>query len=277
MEFLRYLPRKLLSRLVGWFVHLRLPAALNQALMRWFAERYRISLDEAEFPLESYPSLGEFFTRRIRMELRPLSDSALVHPADAVVSQAGPIQEGRLLQAKGKTYDLQGLTGKMKGAEDYLGGTFLTYYLCPTDYHRVHSPVDGQILRYVHIPGDLWPVNTWSVGAIDRLFEVNERVVVEIQSSQGKCLVVFVGATNVGSISLTIVPGFKSNQGQKRIKEIIFDQPVKIDKGSELGIFHMGSTVIMVYEKSWGLNQEALAAVINQPVRVRAQLVGSLT
>lgn len=272
MEFLRYIPRKTLSRLVGWFVHLRLPSVLNQALIQWFAGRYKINVSEAELPIESYPSLGEFFTRRIRMELRPLGAAEVVHPADAVISQAGLLEQGRLIQAKGRYYDLQGLTGKMKGTESYLKGCFLTYYLCPTDYHRVHSPIQGKILRYIHIPGDLWPVNTWSVGAIDRLFEVNERVVVEIQGSQGKCLVVFVGATNVGSISLKAVPGFKSNQGQRWIKEVVFDHPIVIEKGSELGTFHMGSTVVMVYDGAWDLKAGTLAAQIGQSVRVRAPL-----
>lgn len=272
MEFIRYLPRKTLSRAAGWFAHLKLPAFLNQALILWFAQRYRINLAEAEKPIEAYACLGDFFVRKIKLEGRPLGDATVLHPADSVISQAGPIQRGELIQAKGLTYSLQTLVGDLRGWEHYLGGHFVTYYLCPTDYHRVHAPISGKIERALHIPGDLWPVNQWSASNVPRLFEVNERVVVEISQEGKRCLVIFVGATNVGSISIQGVEGFLSNQGQTAKRELSISGSGQIQKGDELGIFHMGSTVVMVLDAQWPVNSTSLEQLRGAAVQVRSNL-----
>ena len=84
----------------------------------------------------------------------------------------------------------------------YENGGYLTIYLAPHNYHHIHSPVHGRVTKVVHIPGSLWPVNSWSVGNIDGLFICNERIIVHLLSDNGSLLLVMVGATNVGKITL---------------------------------------------------------------------------
>lgn len=244
-------PKNLLSYLVGKLVHIRWPKPMAQVLVGIFAKHYKINLSEAEKKLSHYRSIGEFFIRKIKMELRPLGEGAILHPADALITEIQQIRSGELIQAKGIHYSLAELLADSKKAQSYEGGLFATYYLCPTDYHRVHSPVSGQILSAKHIPGNLWPVNEWSTRRIPSLFAINERVVVEIASDYGPIQVILVGATNVGKISLSFDKEILTNQSHVRpLVEKKYVPSVPIKKGDELGIFHMGSTVIVIFPPS---------------------------
>ncbi|MES3039354.1 MAG: archaetidylserine decarboxylase [Bdellovibrionota bacterium] len=245
----RYLPRKKLSRWIGSVARLKLPFGLQTAVNRAFAKKYGISIPDAELGLHEYPSLNAFFTRKLKSGIRPIAEKAyLVHPADSRITQAATITQGQLIQAKGINYHVEQLTGDPTALLKYDGGEFLTYYLCPTDYHRVHSPVEGTLELIRWIPGDLWPVNDWSTQNIPQLFEVNERAYVEIKTTLGPVGVVFVGATNVGSIEI-----FKS---KFKIEELTgeaftetFTPSPKIGKGEDLGCFHMGSTVVLLLSR----------------------------
>ncbi len=248
---LKYVPKNLLSYLTGLLVHVRLPGPLRLWAMSWFANRYKLNLAEAELPLESYPSIGALFTRRLRPGLRPI-DGDIVHPCDGNLTSHGEIRGRTLIQAKGKEYTVGGLLADENAAAIFEGGTFFTYYLCPTDYHRVHSPVQGELEQAVYVPGYLWPVNSWSVNAIDRLFAINERIVMWMKTPRGRAAVVMVGATNVGKITLTFDPEMVSNAvpwGTRRAEKR-YQPPLAFRAGQELGIFNMGSTVIVVYEKT---------------------------
>ena len=248
----RYLPRKILSRLVGNLVHLRLPWLLRYPLIWAFAKLYRINLEEAEKPLGEYPSLGEFFARALKPQARPLGFSSMVHCADSRITQIGVISDQTVVQAKGQTYAL----GEILGEEDSIGprelegGLFVTYYLCPRDYHRVHAPSDGEVLKVKYIPGDLWPVNSWSTQNVSRLFCLNERMVIEMSTPHGPLALVLVGATNVGFIELAFDASLKSNKGNSpRVRK--YSPTVKIKKGEELGRFRMGSTVVVFLGPAW--------------------------
>lgn len=277
MNILYLLPKNSLSRLVGFLVHLQLPRPLATWSIRTFGNFYKINLSEAEKPPEAYKSIGDFFVRRLKEGLRPLGAGPVVHPADSRISQAAAITEGKLVQAKGKMYSLQGLLCADDEAEvlkKYQGGFFATYYLCPTDYHRVHSPVTGAITSVTHVPGALWPVNEWSVGRIEELFCVNERVIIEIQTESGPVTVVMVGATNVGKMSLSFEPQILSNQSHvKSPQRIVYSPQKPVKKGDELGAFHMGSTVVMVYSAgvlaAQGLSVTELSQWHGKAVRVR--------
>ncbi|MFN7727809.1 MAG: archaetidylserine decarboxylase [Bdellovibrio sp.] len=237
--------------------------------MRWFANRYRIDLNEAELPLEQYRSIGDLFVRRLKPGLRPLGTSELVHPADSRITQMGSLEKGDLIQAKEKTYRLKDFLGALDSAP-YSRGAFATYYLCPTDYHRVHSPVSGKVRQVVYLPGALWPVNEWSTSNIDNLFSINERVVVEIATSKGLVAVVLVGATNVGQMSLSFWPQFRTNSAQQMAPLVRdFKGEVSLEKGDELGAFHMGSTVVMCLSQS-ALPQNWNQLPVGHQVRVRA-------
>lgn len=268
----RYLPRKWMSRMMGKILHIRGP--WSSVLIWLFAGFYRINLAEAEKPYWSYPSLGEFFVRRLKTAMRPLAGAWAVHPADAVVTQCGEIVDGTLIQAKGLTYRLQEFIEDPDALLKYDKGTFLTYYLCPTDYHRVHSPVSGLIRSVTYMPGDLWPVNAWSTKNIPRLFRTNERVYVEIATELGPVGVVFVGATNVGSIEVFATPELKTNQGKRAFRHFL-DVPQDITKGDELGMFRMGSTIVLLLGPEIRQKMNSLLVQPGGRTRVRSALTKS--
>lgn len=243
------LPKNELSHWVGRLVHRPLPEPLAQMSVAMFARHYRINMAEAEFPIEHYKTIGELFTRRLKQGVRPLADEAVLHPADSKITAAGPIESGTLIQAKGKSYKVDEFLRSPHYASLFEGGQFLTYYLCPTDYHRVHSPVDGKIIWSCHVPGELWPVNAWSVETIPNLFSLNERVVVLIETTRGLVALVMVAATNVGNMSLSFDSSISTavRKAERRVREKKYEPSIEIKRGDEVGIFHMGSTVVMLY------------------------------
>lgn len=249
-SILYVLPKNLISYLFGLLAQVTFPGFLVREVIRGFAKMYKIDLYEADKEVFQYKSLDDFFTRKLKVGIRPLG-KGIVHPADSVLTQQAKINEGTLIQAKGMTYFLNDFIQNDSIYDRLSDGYFFTYYLCPTDYHRVHSPVDGYITDIHYIPGKLWPVNNWSTTHIKNLFSINERVVVNIETPQGFCSLVMVGATNVGKMTLTFDKNVITNKFFDRspIKKK-YDKPIPIARGDDLGAFHMGSTVVMVYEKS---------------------------
>lgn len=235
--------------MLGLLLHVRLPKPLPQIIIYFFAKAYRIRTEEAEKSIWDYPSLGEFFVRGLKDGVRPLAPNWLLHCADSVITQAGEIREGLAIQAKGSMYSIARLCTETGTPEkNFDSGFFLTYYLCPTDYHRVHSPITGEVTHAKYIPGDLWPVNEWSTRSIPSLFCINERIVLRIKSEIGEMILVLVGATNVGHIELAFDASIKANQGQAA-RDKKYAPPVPLRKGQELGRFRMGSTVILLLDE----------------------------
>jgi phosphatidylserine decarboxylase len=277
MWMMHILPKKWLSYWVGKLVHIQWPKPIATLAIQSFGKFYNIDFDEAEKQISEYNSIGDFFVRRLKPGVRPVADSPVVHPADSVISQIGEIQSGKCIQAKGKTYSVGELVGNFELAQKFQDGLFVTYYLCPTDYHRVHSPVDGVVKRTIHIPGHLWPVNSWSTENIENLFAVNERVVLEIESRIGNCLLVFVGATNVGQIRLSFDQEIATNTKlsvklfgplRSQMREKVYNPPVPISRGMELGAFHMGSTVVMIYPKNIRMQRDDWGSFQNKKVKL---------
>ena len=246
-RFLRYVPKNHLSRTVGRLVHARWPRPIARRLVHWFANTYEIDVDAAEKPAHEYPSIGHFFIRDLREGLRPI-EGDFVSPVDGVLRNFGIVSGGRLEQVKGKNYTVSRFLGDDDHAQRYENGAFFNLYLSPQDYHHVHSPVSGTIVRSVHIPGKLWPVNDWSLANIEELFSINERVVTYIDSAIGLVAVVMIGATNVGKISV-VYDSFISNTSrtEKRARRT-YDPPIPIRAGDRLGTFHMGSSVVVLVE-----------------------------
>ncbi|MGZ3770139.1 MAG: archaetidylserine decarboxylase [Bdellovibrio sp.] len=244
----RFLPKRRLSRWIGHFMHWEGPSWWAHISIRAFAWFYNINLEEAEKNYLDYKSIGDFFVRRLKPEVRPVADVIAVHPADSRITQAYPIDGGSLVQAKGLSYSLAEFTSDPEWKNKWDGGFFITYYLCPTDYHRVHSPIDGDIKSIRYLPGELWPVNEWSTSNIPNLFSVNERILVEIDTHFGPVGVVFVGATNVGHIVLSFDTAVRGNpKGVQSNLYKVYDTPIPVKKGQELGMFRMGSTVVVLY------------------------------
>jgi phosphatidylserine decarboxylase len=232
---------------VGRLVHARLPRPLARRLVQWFARTYAIDVDAAGKPLHDYPSIGHFFTRDLREGLRPI-ESDFVSPVDGVLRNYGNVENGRIEQVKGKTYTVARFLGDDEHARRFEHGSFFNLYLSPQDYHHVHSPVGGTIVRSVHIPGKLWPVNDWSLANVDELFSINERVVTYIDCSLGLVAVVMIGATNVGKISVVYDAFLSNDANAKKTMVRSYEPPITIQPGDRLGTFHMGSSVVILTE-----------------------------
>lgn len=240
-----------MSRWVGVIMHWKGPRIWAEISIRFFAGLYGINLAEAEKPVSAYASIGDFFVRRLKAGARPVANATAVHCADSRILQAAPVEEGGwCIQAKGKKYQIRDFLVDADWKDKYAKGFFITYYLCPTDYHRVHSPVDGLITKVTYVPGDLWPVHDAAVASIDGLYCVNERVIVEIATDFGMVAAVFVGATNVGNIELAFDPAIRGNHGLP-YAERRYEPAKEIRKGDELGMFRMGSTVVVIFPEEF--------------------------
>lgn len=244
------LPQHGLSRFAGvvsrcevrWF---------SQGIVRWFIKRYSVDMSLAVEPNpQAYRSFNQFFIRQIKPERRPLCEGerAIACPADGVISQMGTIQEGRLLQAKGVDYTLTALLGGNEAdSKPFLGGEFMTIYLSPKDYHRVHIPFGGGLERMVYIPGRLFSVNAFSTTHIPDLFTRNERLVCWFKTEFGPMVVILVGAMLVASIH-TAWAGLVAPSKRSGILTTPYEGGrVQLKKGEEIGHFELGSTAIILF------------------------------
>lgn len=245
---LRYLPRNLLSALFGRLTRFRFPRPITTAVIRAFASYYKVNLTECDRGIEEYSSLSEFFVRPLREGVRTIEDGA-VSPVDGVVVEYGAIEGERILQVKGRTYSVRELLTPAIPSERFENGFFVTIYLAPHNYHRIHAPASGEVHQAVVVPGTLWPVNSWSVNNIQDLFAVNERVITRLVTPHGEIGVVAVGAFNVGSISLSFDGELRSNSGSRTLVQKRYSPPHPLNKGDHLATFHLGSTVVLLFER----------------------------
>lgn len=252
--FMKLLPKNAASRAFGIVTRLRIPF-VSKALRNVFANYYKLNMEESEYPLSHYRNIGELFIRRLKPGARPIADSEIVSPVDGVLSQTGVFDENqKLIQAKGKYYTLKDLLRNEEMAKRFEGGAFATIYLAPFNYHRIHSPVKGELVDAAYCPGTLWPVNVGSVERVEGLFCINERLTSRIRLEDGsEILVVKVGATNVGRIGVVYSDELLVNAGRlpRDCKRFDWVPSTKVifEKGGELGRFEMGSTVILVVDK----------------------------
>jgi phosphatidylserine decarboxylase len=249
---LRLLPKNTLSRAVGAACRATAPRPVVRAAIRAFARKYGVDASEAERPIEEYPTFTEFFTRRLKPGARPIAPGELlpVSPVDGTVGELGDIVDSRLYQAKGKHYTLAELIGGPNAEEDarqFAGGSFCTIYLAPYNYHRIHAPLGGQIAGYVNMPGQLWPVNPVGIRNIEKLFCINERLTTFLKTVRGPCGVVAVGATNVGRIRALYDDVVTNARRTRQPVRRMYEHPIPVEKGAELAVFEMGSTVVVLF------------------------------
>ncbi|MFO0724567.1 MAG: archaetidylserine decarboxylase [Myxococcota bacterium] len=238
------LPEKEISRLVRRGADLPLPLVIRR-----FAAAYGVNLEEAEKPVEEYRSLLDFFTRRLKPGARPIDPrpEVLACPVDGLLDVVGTITQDRLVQAKGRDYSLAALIGDSDRARRYEGGTFFTLYLSPKDYHRVHCPAAAMVNGYTYVPGSLFPVNANAVQHVDGLFAQNERLITHLESEVfGSIEYVMVGATCVGHIKVAYDRAVATNVGGKELERRTYQPPIPLDRGGELGVFELGSTVVLL-------------------------------
>jgi len=240
-QLLRVLPRSAISRALGTLCEANLPAPLAKAVVDTYCRAYRVATHEADPAGIPYRSFDAFFTRKLRDGLRAIEGDVrtLVSPADGLLSEIGRIEPHGAIRVKRQDYTLEELLGDARWARELCGGGFGVVYLSPRDYHRVHSPVDGEIVRVKGIEGDRWPVNSIGERYVRGLFVRNRRVVVEIRSPAfGRVAVILVGAMIVGRMTVTGIDQ-SDVAGDHRIAPAR-----RIGRGDELGAFHLGSTVV---------------------------------
>lgn len=243
---LSVLPKHAMSRVAGRLANRRLSPRLRAPVLRRFSRIFGAVPEEAELPLTEYPSINAFFTRLLKPGLRPIAPQCIVSPVDAAVGAYGPVADDALVQAKGRNYSLAALVGDEALAHSMDGGTFATLYLAPKDYHRIHVPVDGDVVAATYIPGELWPVNVYAVTHVADLFAVNERIVVAIRGrAGGTVVVVLVGATMVGTTRVSF-DDLHTNARRREVQRRTYDPPIPVRAGEPLGHFEFGSTVIVV-------------------------------
>ena len=250
LQFL--LPRLTLTRAAGWLASRQWGAATTWAIGRFIA-RYRVDMSEAAAPdPRAYPSFNAFFTRALREGARPFAPEGLLCPVDGAISQFGPIQAGRIFQAKGHQYDATALLGGDAAlAARFQDGHFATLYLSPRDYHRIHMPCEGRLRRMVHVPGELFSVNPATARGVPGLFARNERVICVFDDpaappAQRLWVLVLVGATVVGSMATTW-HGVVNPPRPGSVRDWRYaDQRIELAQGDEMGRFLLGSTVVML-------------------------------
>jgi phosphatidylserine decarboxylase len=248
---------------VGKLCEQQIPPKLSAVASKWYARAYGVNLEEAEATSAPYRSFDEFFTRRLKPGARVMADSPIISPSDGKLVASGNVTPNCEIVVKGRPYDVAELCGTEQAKQRYANGEFFVVYLHPRDYHRVHSPVAGQITCVRSLPGDLFPVNIIGERHVPRLFVRNQRVAISIQSpTLGEVTVILVGATIVGRISTTVLGGGTTPLGEHPVVPA-----VPVAAGDEVGVFHLGSTVVMLLE-----GQDRLSRATG-PVRFGESLV----
>ncbi|MFW2405348.1 MAG: archaetidylserine decarboxylase [Gammaproteobacteria bacterium] len=243
------LPKRLLGRVVYRLSRTQIPL-LKNLLIRGFVRAFRVDISEMDEPDPcNYPSFNAFFTRELKTGARPFDPDPNVIgcPADGAVQNLGRIRAGQLLQAKGIEYRLDRLLDIEPGeAERFDGGAFLTIYLAPHNYHRVHAPSDGRVECMNFVPGELFSVNETTARHVRSLFARNERVACECIGGRADYWIVFVGAMNVASVSTAWAGEIAPGPTPQRTRYAEPDAR-ELAKGDYCGHFNMGSTIILVY------------------------------
>ena len=233
---------------------------LDRLIDAWI-DAYDVDMGVAEVPAGGFGTLDAFFTRRLLPGARPIDHDpdVLVSPADAVLKVFGEVDaRGRVPEVKGRTYAVEALLSGVMPVTDFIGGTFGVYYLSPRDYHRVHAPTSGVVTAVVPIDGATYPVNALGVRRVEGLFVRNKRTVFAFDTDDGPFALVMVGATNVGRITSSVGVGDR------------------VERGQELGIFHLGSTVVLLTPRrsrfTYARLHEGELVKVGQPVLHRGEV-----
>lgn len=274
---LKRLPQGALSRGFGALADTPIPKTLRRPILSGFARALGIDASQAELPITEYASLNDFFVRKLKPGARtfPNSNSQAGSPVDGVVGQCGDISAGTLMQAKGRWYTAAALLDDKDEARRYEHGSFMTLYLSPRHYHRIHAPVAGTISKARHIPGKLLPVNAAAVAHVQDLFAINERLICYIDGHLGRVAVVAVGAYNVGRISAAFdaqwsPKAWVTNRKAATAETKTYAPPVLVETGDEIMAFHLGSTVVLLFEDK----RVALAGLRSGEEVVLGQVIG---
>ena len=252
-----WLPHHLVCKFAGLMAFCKISWIKNY-LIRDFMRRYGVSLVETKInSVEQFIHFNDFFTRQLKSDARPIAGgNSIASPCDGTISQIGHIAKKTLVQAKGHTYRLEKLLTNPELAYSFENGLYTTIYLSPKDYHRVHMPITGTLTQMIYVPGDLFSVNQLTAQHVPDLFARNERVICIFETAVGPMAIILVGAMIVGSIATTwagTVPPHQPTLTTWNYTKST-DQHITLEKGEEMGLFHLGSTVIVLFSsqvKNW--------------------------
>ena len=249
------LPQLAITRAAGWLAERRW-GSVTHFIIKAFAKQYQVNLAEAEKSSPSdYATFNEFFIRPLKAGARPIevAPDYLCLPADGRVSESGKIDANRLIQAKGHFFTLETLLAEdTEMAAKFQDGDFITTYLSPSDYHRVHMPCDATLRKMVYVPGELFSVNPFLAEHVPNLFARNERLICEFETEFGPMVQILVGATVTASMS-TVWAGVVNPPRPDEVVEYHYNTEgegvIRLSKGEEMGAFRLGSTVINLFPK----------------------------
>jgi phosphatidylserine decarboxylase len=249
-QILRVLPRRRIGRALGRLADSSWPMPVGRAIVNLYSRVYDVALDECTegTDIGGWSSFDAFFTRELRPGTRAIDPDprAVVSPADGRIESMATIDGGGTFVVKGRPYSVEELVGDRREARRLLGGAGFVVYLSPRDYHRVHAPVSGQVRRIRSMPGDYFPVNAIGMRHVSNLFCRNRRVAIEMDADGGgRVTVVMVVAMIVGRITTLGVDARDVPFG-----EHLFDPPLRVERGDEIGVFHLGSTAVVLVEKA---------------------------
>jgi phosphatidylserine decarboxylase len=242
------IPKQALTAFAGWVAGSQWGGVTTSIIDR-FVRRYNVNMMEAANPdTASYQSFNAFFTRPLKAGARPLAAADFVSPVDGAISQCGPIAGDQVFQAKGHSYSTRALVGGDAAlAAQFQDGEFVTLYLSPRDYHRIHMPCTGLLQRMIYVPGDLFSVNPTTARGVPGLFARNERVVCVFEGEHGPFVMVLVGATIVGSMA-TVWHGVVNPPRPGIVRDWTYEMGnISLTQGEEMGRFLLGSTVVMLF------------------------------
>ena len=249
------LPQLAITRAAGWLAERRW-GSVTHFIIKAFAKQYQVNLAEAEKSSPSdYATFNEFFIRPLKAGVRPIEAAPdyLCLPADGRVSESGKIDANRLIQAKGHFFTLETLLAEdTEMAAKFQDGDFITTYLSPSDYHRVHMPCDATLRKMVYVPGELFSVNPFLAEHVPNLFARNERLICEFETEFGPMVQILAGATVTASMS-TVWAGVVNPPRPDEVVEYHYNTEgegvIRLSKGEEMGAFRLGSTVINLFPK----------------------------
>lgn len=241
----------LISQYFGKFAKTQFPSFIQTIINNGYVKF--LKLDMSEFrQAKHYKSLNDLFTRELSIQREiDEDDQSVISPADSFVTACGKLNHDTLLQIKGMQYNIDELLTYHVGnnVKRVYNGSFMNFYLSPKDYHRYHAPASCKILKLIHVPGKLYPVNIPYLNKEIDLFCQNERVILECMDKDDKLFyMIFVGALNVGQMVFEFESAVETNTDAKEIRVYEYEN-VTVSKGDCLGYFKMGSTVVMVWEE----------------------------
>ncbi len=248
-----FIPQHFLSSLIYRLTRIRCKYWKN-FIIRRFITLFHVDMGSSiKKTTDDFEHFNDFFTRELLADARPVEEgNTMVSPVDGYLSQFGKIKSNSLIQAKRRYFTLTDLlAGNQESANKFIDGDFSTLYLSPKNYHRIHMPVNGRLIKMTYVPGRLFAVNQHTAHVVNNLFGRNERVIIDFETDIGSLCLIMVGAIFVGSMDTVwhqqITPARKRDIQQWNYDDQLAEN--QFNKGDEIGRFNMGSTVILLFQK----------------------------